>query len=125
VEAYHAGIIRDQLYRLQIEGATTPDGTSIAQAVELISSLRDAVDGPDDLDQGILEVNAKGKVMYNGDTTLVPTDGNALTFLRTIDQVLAIVYLGRADVPGGFLPEGVTGFFGPVRSHPSFASGFV
>jgi hypothetical protein len=40
-------------------------------------------------------------------------------FSRTVDQVLAIVYLGSADEPGGFFPKGVNGFFGPVRTSPT------
>lgn len=42
----------------------------------------------------------------------MPTDTSGLVFSRSVDQVLPIVYLGGESM-GGFLPEGVTGFFGP------------
>lgn len=114
VEAYHAGIIRDQLYELDYTGNTLPYGLTVTAVVQAISNLRDAVDGPDDLDQGIL---AKGGMSLT-ESTLVPTDANGLTFLRDVSQVLAIVYLGAADAPGGFFPEGINGRFGPVRYSP-------
>lgn len=116
VEAYHAGAIRMLLRELSIDGVGTSDGSygekmygmqtpygPIEDVVAAISDLRDSVDGEDDLDQGIVD--------ENGRTNIVPTDENGLVFSRTVDQVLPIVYLGPK--PGGFLPEGVNGFFGP------------
>lgn len=111
VEAYHAGIVRDQLYELDYAGMVLPYGLPVAAVVQAISNLRDSVDGPTNLDMGIL---AKDGTSLST-STLVPTDANALTFTRDISQVLAIVYLGAADMPGGFFPEGVNGRFGPVR----------
>ena len=123
VESYHAGAVRTLLRDLSLTGAPqvqrgksgksgksgkrgmgvqTPLGT-IEDVVAAISDLRDSVDGDDDLDQGI--VDAAGR------TNIVPTDENGLIFSRSVDQVLPIVYLGPE--PGGFLPEGVNGFFGP------------
>jgi hypothetical protein len=115
VEAYHAGAIRILLRELSLYG-TLPSGKygesgamqtpygPIEDVVQAISDLRDSVDGPDDLDQGIVD--------DAGRTNIVPTDENGLVFSRTVDQVLPIVYLGPK--PGGFLPEGVNGFFGPA-----------
>jgi len=108
VEAYHAGIIRNSLYYLDQEGVTTPYGP-IRDVVQLISDLRDSVDGPDDLDQGLYAEDGKH-------TSLVPTDADALVYERDISQVLAIVYLGSADTPGGFFPEGINGVFGPKHA---------
>lgn len=114
VEAYHAGAIRTLLRELSLYG-TMPSGSygdasggmtpygPIEDVVAAISDLRDSVDGPDDLDQGIVDAD--------GRTNIVPTDENGLVYSRTVDQVLPIVYLG--PTPGGFLPEGVNGFFGP------------
>lgn len=119
VEAYHAGAIRTLLRELSLAGEDSYTGAygdsvmsdvmqtpygPIVDVVALISDLRDSVDGDDDLDQGI--VDAEGR------TNIVPTDDNGLVFSRTVDQVLPIVYLGAE--PGGFLPEGVNGFFGPM-----------
>lgn len=101
-EAYHAGAVRALLAALAEEGADTPFGP-VADVVQLISDLRDAVDGATDLDQGIVA---------DGDVNVVPTDENGLVFSRTVAETLAVVYLGNAE-RGGFFPRGVTGFFGP------------
>jgi hypothetical protein len=117
VEAYHAGAIRTLLRELSLYGYLASEGSygdkmgggmqtpygPIEDVVQLISDLRDSVDGPDDLDQGIVD--------SAGNTNIVPTDSNGLVYSRTVAQVLPIVYLGPS--PGGFLPEGVNGFFGP------------
>lgn len=91
VEAYHAGIIRTILYSL---------GSGTQMAAQAISDLRDAVDGADDDDQG---------VVLNGVANLVPTDANGLAFSRTTRQVLNIVYLGIDATSGGFFPAGLNG----------------
>lgn len=91
VEAYHAGVIRTLLFQL---GAATQD---IAQK---ISDLRDAVDGADDRDQGVI---------VDGKANLVPTDANGIAFSRTTRQVLNIVYLGVDATSGGFFPAGLNG----------------
>ena len=95
VEAYHAGVIRSTLYAL---GIAIP---SVYTTVQKISDLRDAVDGPTDLDQGIGTASM---------SNLVPTDANGLVFSRSAAQVLNIAYLNAAPVKsGGFFPAGVTG----------------
>lgn len=91
VEAYHAGIIR-----------TVLRGRDLQVPAGAISDARDSLDGPTDLDQGI--VNA------DGTANLVPTDENAIAFSRSAGQVLNIVYLNPASVTsGGFFPNGVNG----------------
>jgi len=87
-EAYHAGTIRTVLFSRGL----------ISQAKK-ISDLRDSVDGPTDLDQGIV---------LGGAANIVPTDPNGLAFSRTANQVLSIVYLGGAT-SGGFFPDGLNG----------------
>ena len=95
VEAYHAGVIRSTLYAL---GIALP---SVYTTVQKISDLRDAVDGPTDLDQGIGNASK---------SNLVPTDANGLVFSRSAAQVLNITYLNAAPVKsGGFFPAGVNG----------------
>ena len=91
VEAYHAGNIRNAIFEL---GATAQ---GIAQK---ISDLRDAVDGSDDRDQG---------VVLNGSANIVPSDANGIAFSRTPRQVLNIVYLGENAANGGFFPNGLNG----------------
>jgi len=89
VEAYHASQIRTTLFARGL--------TAEAQA---ISNLRDSVDGPTDLDQGILE---------GGVANIVPTDANGLAFSRNPQQVLNIVYGNAAGTPGTFFPNGLNG----------------
>ncbi len=91
VEAYHAGLIR-----------TVLAARELGETVNAISDARDSLDGPTDLDQGILN--------DDGTANIVPTDENAIAFSRTPGQVLNIVYLNPASVTeGGFFPEGVNG----------------
>ena len=89
VEAYHAGEVRTVLYARGFGAAT-----------EQISDLRDSVDGPDDLDQG---------VVLSGRANIVPTDTNGLVFSRSAEQVLNIVYLGGAANNFGFFPNQLNG----------------
>ncbi|MFO1500629.1 MAG: ferritin-like domain-containing protein [Verrucomicrobiota bacterium] len=91
VEAYHAGNIRNAIFEL---------GTAAQDIAQKISDLRDAVDGADDRDQG---------VVVNGTANIVPADANGVAFSRTPRQVLNIVYLGENAVSGGFFPNGLNG----------------
>jgi len=90
VEAYHAGIIRTSLF-----------ARDLGSLANKISAARDSLDGPTDLDQGILR---------DGKANLVPTDKNGIAFSRSAGQVLNIVYLNPDSVrEGGFFPDGVNG----------------
>lgn len=89
VEAYHAATVRTTLY-----------ARGLTDAANRISDARDSLDGPDDLDQGIL---------VEGRANLVPTDANSLAFSRTPSQVLNIVYLGGAAANFGFFPQRLNG----------------
>lgn len=93
VEAYHMGMARSTLYRM---------GTAARNAANAISDARDRLDGPDDLDQGIV---------LDGRANVVPSDADAKAFSRTPQQVLRIVYLtDRAGVSaGGLFPDGMNG----------------
>lgn len=91
VEAYHAGTVRTLIFQA---------GATAHQAAQAISDLRDAVDGADDLDQG---------VVTNGNANIVPTDSNGIAFSRTPRQVLNIVYLAANASGGGFFPNGLNG----------------
>lgn len=90
VEAYHAGEIRNMLYR---------KGLSVS--ANAISDARDSLDGSSDDDQGI---------RYMGTANIVPADSNGIAFSRTTGAVLNVVYL-TPDVArkGGFFPSGVNG----------------
>lgn len=93
VEAYHMGMVRSTLYRM---------GTAARNAANAISDARDRLDGPDDLDQGIV---------LDGRANIVPSDSDGRAFARTPQQVLRIVYLtDRSGVSGGGIyPNGMNG----------------
>lgn len=90
-EAYHAATVRTLIYQA---------GATAQAAAQAISDLRDAVDGADDLDQG---------VVVGGSANLVPTDANGIAYSRTPRQVLNIVYLAANASGGGFFPNGLNG----------------
>lgn len=98
-EGYHAGLIRTALYAKGIEVLRTN--------ANKISEARDGLDGTTgnaaDRDQGITG--------SQGESNLVPTDGNGIAFSRTTSQVLNIAYLNTnartvGASSGGFFPNG-------------------
>ena len=93
VEGYHMGMVRSTLYRM---------GTAARNAANALSDARDRLDGPSDIDQGIV---------MDGRANIVPTDADAIVFSRTPQQVLRIVYLTDRDgvSSGGLFPNGMNG----------------
>ncbi|MEJ7689046.1 MAG: ferritin-like domain-containing protein [Nocardioidaceae bacterium] len=90
VEAYHAGIIRTNLYAKDLH-----------YEARQISWARDSLDGRGNDDWGI------GTPDY---ANLTPTDKNAIAFSRTPQRVLNVVYLtDQQRREGGFFPQGVNG----------------
>ena len=67
-----------------------------------VSDARDAIDGTEDKDQGI---------MMDGRANIVPSNEDGIAFRRTPQEVLRIVYLtDQAGVSGGgFYPQGMNG----------------
>ena len=96
-EAYHAGLIRTELFRKGVE-----EMQSLITATEKISDARDSLDDPSDKDQGIAP--------RDGGSNIVPADENGIAFSRTPGDVLNIVYLTAMEAQeGGFFPDGVNG----------------
>jgi Ferritin-like domain len=87
-EAYHAGTVRNEIYKL---------GTAAIAAAGAISNARNALGG-----EGIDQV-----LEFAGMSNTVPTDANALVFARTARLVENIVYLGINATKGGFFPNGM------------------
>lgn len=112
VEAYHAGMIRTLLY--QQKDTVAAAGLTVAQIVQAISDLRDAVDGSSDDDQGIVD---------GSKSNIVLADANAIAYSRTPRNVANIAFLdttGKA-AKGGFYPNGlgansVTGDYSKILS---------
>lgn len=102
VEAYHAGAIRQLL--LQRRNDRTPYGVRVSEIVAAISNLRDALDGPEDLDRPIVWWPGKP-----ARSILAPVGPDGIAKPRTTRQVLNIVY-GGVDAPRGlFFPAGLNG----------------
>jgi rubrerythrin len=93
VEAYHMGMARSVLYQM---------GPQAREAANALSDARDKLDGPEDLDQGIV---------VDGHANIVPSNKDGQAFSRTPQQVLRIVYLAdKAGVSsGGLFPKGMNG----------------
>ena len=103
-EAYHASMIRTTID--QLGGNRGLKASTIRGDTELVSTARDSLDGPSDLDQGLAYVASGAGPTSN----IVPTDSNGIAFSRTTGQVLNIVYLDATAVTaGGFFPAGVNG----------------
>lgn len=84
VEAYHSGAIRTILFQNRYKKPFTNVNLRTYEVVGAISDLRDAVDGPSDLDQGIVE---KGRL---NDPNIVPTNSDVegrVVFTRNTSQV--------------------------------------
>ncbi|HEX8482518.1 MAG TPA: ferritin-like domain-containing protein [Allosphingosinicella sp.] len=95
-EAYHAGLIRAELYT---KGIQTP---ALITATEKISDARDSLDDPTDKDQGVAP--------RGNQSNIVPSDANGLAYSRSPGDVLNIVFLtAAAAIEGGFFPVGVNG----------------
>jgi hypothetical protein len=88
-EAYHASLIRTQIYDL---------GAAAQSYAAAIATAINSLDGTSD---------AQGLAGSNGASNLVPADTNALVYARTAQQVLDIVYLSSTGAAGGFFPNGI------------------
>jgi len=105
VEAYHAGLVRTTLWRL--DQATPSAG--IAATATKISNLRATLDGTgnDDVGLGLATVSLEGG--SNMASTIVNADSTSIGFARTAQQVLNIVYASPSGTKGGFFPNGLNG----------------
>lgn len=117
-EAYHSGQIRTLLYAA--DGRTIENDMMSAPVwniVQAISDARDSLDGPTDLDQGIVSTDIDV-------TNINLLDANGIAYSRTPKQVANIVYLSpetslseNSFFPNGItVPNGLEGDFGDLLS---------
>jgi hypothetical protein len=99
-EAYHAGLIRTELFSR---------GETARAAANAIAAARDSLDGSATLDAGIAN--------SDGTANLVPADSNAIAYSRSSTQVHNIAYLRTtAGVGGGFFPSGTNNSIEALRT---------
>ncbi|MEH3045872.1 ferritin-like domain-containing protein [Sphingomonas adhaesiva] len=104
-EAYHAGLIRTELFAR---------GLDARAKANKIATARDTLDGSGTLDGGIATADASGALTV---ANITPTDGNGIAFSRSTGQVHNIVYLRRdAGIGGGFFPAGTNNSLESLRT---------
>lgn len=94
-ESYHAGIIRTTLMYRGI------DAPELIAAANAISAARNALDGATDDDLGLTDAD--------GNPTMIPANASGFCYGRTINQVLAVAYLGASPTDNSFFPDGLNG----------------
>ncbi len=99
VEAYHAGSIRTRIYAAGAAAQGLSQQIATARASLSAAVAVNPQGNPDDIGVG----NAT-----NGNATIVDADANAITYARTPQQVLNIVYGGKSG-GGAFFPNGLNG----------------
>jgi len=128
VEAYHAGLVRTSIARVDAGAAFAPAGT-LTGFTQKISAFRSSLANPTSApttqttNGGIKNADDQGidntqTVMLNGttalpSTTILDADNNSICFSRTPQQILAIVTgtspTGSSPHMGVFFPAGLNG----------------
>ncbi|MGK6322905.1 ferritin-like domain-containing protein [Sphingomonas sp. DT-51] len=109
-EAYHAGLIRTELFNLGLDAR--------AKANKL-SAARDLLDGSGTRDGPLATADSNGALTV---TDLVPADSNAIAYSRSSAQVHNIAYLRTtAGVGGGFFPAGTNNSIEALRTSAATA----
>ncbi|WP_277982206.1 ferritin-like domain-containing protein [Sphingomonas phyllosphaerae] len=104
-EAYHAGLIRTELFNLGLDAR--------AKANKL-SAARDLLDGTGTRDGPLATADANGALTV---ADLVPADSNSIAYSRSSAQVHNIAYLTTsAKVGGGFFPAGTNNSIEALRT---------
>lgn len=108
MEAGQDAVLRALLYEHR-EMKVTPYHMSVAEFTNSISNLRNKLGRRGLKDEGLVVKpvrGAEGKVSGN----VLAGDHNSLSFPRTPEEILRIVYgSGKENVAGGFYPNGADG----------------
>ena len=104
-EAYHAGLIRNEIYLR---------GNDARLKANKLADARDTLDGPGVRDGRLATVDATGAVTG---PNLTPADSNGLAYSRSTGQVHNVVYLRTdAGIGGGFFPAGTNNSLESLRT---------
>ena len=74
-------------------------------------------------DQGLVNTDPRTIAVPNGWVNMIPTDVRGLTFDRTPQQLLNILFLGNPAAKGVFFPNGVMGAINKPAGYNATASG--
>ena len=74
-------------------------------------------------DQGLVNTDPRTIAVPNGWVNMIPTDVRGLTFDRTPQQLLNILFLGNPAAKGVFFPNGVMGAINKPAGYNLTASG--
>lgn len=117
-----AAIERSILYDLKDE-IVPPTNETVAQVFARLSAYRDAMDGPQIDDQGLLNKDPRFITVPGSFVNNIPTDIRGLSFSRTPLMNLNILMLGAKDGKGGFFPEGIAGRINTPEGFDKLAEG--
>jgi hypothetical protein len=119
-----ATIERFVLWTLR-DSIVQPFNETVVQVFARISALRDELDGPALVDQGLVNADPRYiAVPDGGNPNLIPTDIRGLTLNRTPQQVINIVTIGNGSV-GGFFPNGLLGRINSSAGYLETGNGYA
>ena len=113
VEAYHAGLIRTNLFLLSQEaGSTAKYGIDIVSTIQKLADLKNTLSGGTTTSYGarILGATSAQGIVMNGSSNISAADANSVAFERNTREILNILYGGQGLASGGFFPNGLNGF---------------
>ncbi|KAK9865756.1 hypothetical protein WJX84_001274 [Apatococcus fuscideae] len=111
------------------ENPVYPTNETVAQVFARLSAYRDAMDGPQFDDQGLLNYDPRFVAITVNDTNAgqyinnFPTDVQGLTFSRTPQMIINILTIGSPTGIGGFYPQGLNGNIKTPTGYNVTASG--
>lgn len=100
-----------------------PFNETVEQVFARVSALRDSLDGPQLDDQGLTNTDPRFIAVPHSYVNMVPTDVRGLTFSRTPQMNLNIIFLGDESGKGTFFPEGIYGRINSPKGYDNLATG--
>ena len=113
VEAYHAGLIRTNLFLLSQQADSTKTfGVDIVTTIQKIADLKNNLSGGTTTSYGarILGATSAQGIVMDGSSNISAADANSVAFERNTREILNILYGAQGATSGGFFPNGLNGF---------------